>query len=241
MTTLTINTSQNVNIDFTNASVGERILAQLIDFLVMFAYLFIFIFILSQLSKVIAMDKSFNIFLVLIILPVFFYSLIFESLFNGQTIGKMIMNIKVVKLDGFQANFIDYFIRWMCSIIDIYLISGGVAILTIILSKNSQRVGDLLAGTAVITIKDKLAISHTILREVNENYVPKYPAAVYLSDNDATIIKKAYEKAIKNKDNQLLATLTTKIENVLKIENKSINHETFIQDILNDFNYLTGQ
>ena len=55
-------------------------------------------------------------------LPVVFYSLIFEALLEGQTIGKRIMKIKVVKIDGYQASIYDYLVRWFFRLIDLNLL-----------------------------------------------------------------------------------------------------------------------
>ena len=57
-------------------------------------------------------------------LPVMFYSLIQESLWEGQTIGKKLMKVKVIKLDGYQAGFGDYLIRWLFRLIDISVGNG---------------------------------------------------------------------------------------------------------------------
>ena len=53
-------------------------------------------------------------------LPVVFYSLLFETFLDGQTIGKRIMKIKVVKIDGYQAKVSDYLTRWFFRIIDLF-------------------------------------------------------------------------------------------------------------------------
>ena len=49
--------------------------------------------------------------LILILLPVIIYTLIQESLWEGQTIGKKLMKMKVIKIDGYQASFGDYLIQ----------------------------------------------------------------------------------------------------------------------------------
>jgi uncharacterized RDD family membrane protein YckC len=53
--------------------------------------------------------------------PVYIYPLVLESLMEGQTPGKRTLKIRVVKIDGYQASFGDYMIRWVFRIIDVYL------------------------------------------------------------------------------------------------------------------------
>ena len=157
MSELTINTTQNVNINFEAASVGERILAYLVDFLIKTAYLIVigyFVFNLMGLSKV--MDEldqwSAIAIVVLFLLPYMFYSLVFESVLEGQTLGKRLLKIKVVKIDGYQASFGDYLIRWILRIIDVSFSSGVVGLIAMVVNNKTQRLGDISAGTAVITL-----------------------------------------------------------------------------------------
>lgn len=117
MTQLSINTTQNVNINFTAASVGDRIFAQLLDILVMIAYIVVvgfFLDITGLTTTIEAMD-NWSIMAVygIIYSPIMFYTIVQESLWEGQTIGKRIMKTKVIKLDGYQAGFGDYLVRWL--------------------------------------------------------------------------------------------------------------------------------
>ena len=164
MTQLSINTTQNVNINFIAASVGDRILAQLLDLLVKIAYgVFVFfvvqIFGLENLFQ--NLDQWSIIAIISIIgLPVMFYSIVQESLWEGQTIGKKIMKLKVIKLDGYQAGFGDYLIRWLFRLVEVSIGYGVIALIAIISSKKNQRLGDMAAGTAIITLKNNININN---------------------------------------------------------------------------------
>lgn len=243
MTQLSINTTQNVNINFTAASVGDRILAQLIDLLVKIAYVIVVIVIINLFDLERYFDKMdrwsvMGVFS-LIGLPYMFYTLVQESLWEGQTIGKKLMKMKVIKLDGYQASFGDYLIRWMFRIIEISIGSGIIGLIAIISSKNSQRLGDMAAGTAVITLKNNININHTILQEVNEDYVPVYPLVIKLSDNDVRIIKETFEAAVATRDYATLIKLREKIIQVTGIKNQSGNDHDFIRTLLKDYNFYT--
>jgi hypothetical protein len=172
-------------------------------------------------------------------LPVIIYSITLESIFEGQTIGKKILKIKVVKIDGYQAGFGDYLMRWFFRLVDISLFSGIIALITVVSSKKGQRLGDMVAGTSVITLKNKINISHTILEEIGSAYVPTYPLVIKLSDNDMRIVKETFQKADLKNDYETIAKLVAKVESVTGIKNQSGNQHDFLRIILKDYNFYT--
>ena len=244
MVELQINTTQNVNINFTAASVGERILAYVMDWIVKIAYgivVYQILFNILHLDEIIIdMDWWSQMAIYLIFyLPVIFYTLIFETILDGQTIGKRILKIKVVKIDGYQASLADYVVRWFFRIVDLNMMTGVVALISIIASDKNQRLGDMTAGTAVISIRDKVTINHTILENLKDDYQPKYPSVIRLSDNDVRIIKDTYLTAKKSSDYNTLIKLRDKILEVTDIKEKQGTDIQFIDTILKDYNYYT--
>ena len=243
MSELSINTTQNVTINFTAASLGHRILAFGVDFLIICAYL-ISVFLLlaySGLSDALGRMDGWSQMAVqsLLFLPVMFYSLIFETFFEGQSLGKKLLRIKVVKIEGYQASFGDYLIRWLFRMIDIVISSGIIGLFAIILNKKAQRLGDMAAGTSVISLRNNVNISSTILEEINADYKPIYPLVIKLSDNDVRIIKENFIRAKAGRDYELLEKLTTKIETVTGIKNQSGNNIDFINTVMKDYNFYT--
>ncbi|CAM4115497.1 RDD family protein [Flavobacterium antarcticum] len=243
MSELSINTTQNVTINFTAASIGHRILAFGVDLLIMIAYIisiYLFLNFIGFMKVLSGMDNwSQAAVQSIIFLPVMFYSLIFETFFEGQSLGKKLVRIKVVKIEGYQASFGDYLIRWLFRMIDIVISSGVVGFISIIMNKKAQRLGDMAAGTSVITLRNNVNISSTILEEINNDYKPIYPLVIKLSDNDVRIIKENFIKAKASADLELLAKLTEKIESVTGIKNQSGNHVDFINTIMKDYNFYT--
>ena len=116
MSELSITTTQNVNINFNTASVGERMLSVIIDLVIIIAYYTFVQYVIFDMTGLreklwemdgwsqIAVQGFFS-------LPALLYALLMETFFEGQSVGKKIMRIKVIKIDGDQAGFGDYLIR----------------------------------------------------------------------------------------------------------------------------------
>ncbi|MBD0825221.1 RDD family protein [Aestuariibaculum marinum] len=236
MSELQINTTQNVKINFNAAGAGERLLAYGIDWAIKIGYFLI----LSQGFGVFdGMDRWSQIAINTVLsFPVMFYTLALESTLQGQTLGKKALKIKVVKIDGYQASLSDYVVRWFFRIVDVFIF--GLGFFVMILNKKSQRLGDMAAGTAVISLKENININHTILEELKADYVPTYPNVIKLSDNDARIIKETFTQAKATRDYQTLIRLRKKLVEVVGIKDvKQKNDMEFIDVILKDYNFYT--
>lgn len=246
MSQIAINTSQNVNINFNTASVGDRMIAFIIDLLIKVAYgiaVFYIFFNLLDLGYLLSGLDQWSVMAVYIILlfPTVIYPVVLESLMEGQTPGKKAMKIRVVKIDGYQAGLGDYMIRWVFRIIDTSF-AGVIGLIAMVVSKNNQRLGDMAAGTAVISLKNNINISHTILENIHESYIPTFPQVIALSDNDMRIIKDNYVKALKVDDRQIISKLSDKIKSILKVDiDTKMTERQFIGIIIKDYNYYTGR
>lgn len=242
MSEILINTSQNVNISFTAANVGDRIFAYVIDYIFIIAYLMSIFWIAGKLGMLDWEDNWSKIAVVMTLaLPAMFYTLISEIFMNGQTLGKKIRKIKVVKIDGFQATNFDFFTRWIFRLIDIYFAfgTGIIAVLSISLTKKAQRLGDMATGTTVISIRNLYTIKSTILENISENYKPMYPSVINLSDNDIRIVKDYFKSAIKNSNYDTIRKLRIKVEKITKTKKGKISDMKYLTIILKDYTYYT--
>lgn len=238
MSKLAINTAQNVNLDYKLIGLGERMVAFLIDGLILITYMTI-IENLVNVSEIFDTDSwTRRGFLGLFTLPALFYSVICHILFGGQTIGKMIMKIKVVSVNGEPTQWYNFFVRWMLRIVDLWIFSPSIGVLSILLSDKKQRVGDSAAGTVVISVKKKHRITSTILEDINDDYEPVFSNVTQLSDKDVRIIKEAFSISRRNNDFKTLTILKKKICDTLSIESKLYDVQ-FIDTILKDYNYYT--
>ena len=231
MQKISIETTQHVKIDYISAGIGDRILAYIIDALVILAYFGILIFVFNLLST-----NSLVINIALII-PVFLYHLLCEIFMNGQSIGKRQMKIKVVKLDGSSAGIGSYLLRWILRPIDITLFSGGIAILSIAITRHNQRLGDLAAGTTVVKIDAQQELP---VFAVEENYTPRFPEVVNLSDADIEVIQRVLKVYRDSGNHQPVLVTVEKMKDVLQIDSE-LPPLQFLYTLVKDYKYLTAQ
>ncbi|MEX1191285.1 MAG: RDD family protein [Brumimicrobium sp.] len=264
MNTLKLITDQNVTIEVELASVGQRMVAVLLDALIIVAYLILMTFIISAIFvSSIRFDKIEDnlqfweiIFMIVVYLPFLLYTPILEYITKGQTIGKMAMGIRVVKMNGENASFKEYFTRWIFRPLEFYIISFySFGILLLIasaffdsliasVSSKNQRIGDFMANTVVIkktpqraySIRDVLAI------KTNDNYKTTYPNVVQYTDEDMMLVKKTILRVEKfrNADTKALAiSLAEKISNDLNLPEVPKKKLQFLKTVLNDYVVLT--
>ena len=237
MQTITVQTSQNIEIEYELAGVGDRMVAYLLDFLIYTAYFIVVILIMQNIGR-----GAGYLYQVFALMPILFYQLICEVFMNGQSIGKKVKNIRVVSLDGNQPHIGQYIIRWLFRIIDTMMSTGLVAIMTIALSSKGQRIGDMLAGTTVVRTNRKTQIDDTLFMETEEDYQVKYPQSVNLSDQDITLLKEVLNRESKtyNESGGLTMKAALKVKNMLNIHSND-DPRIFLEDIIRDYNFLTSK
>lgn len=243
-----VQTTQNVTIDYETAGVGQRILAYLLDLIAIIVWVIGWFWILGMVASF-GINQAFSgdifaIFLVIIIFfPVIFYHLLFETLNNGQSPGKMVMKIRVVNVDGTAPTSSSFLIRWLFRLIDFSMTEGFLAVIMVAVTKKSQRLGDLLAGTTVIDLKlnsRNRELSITDL-DFHEDYKVTYIDVLdRLSDKDIQTISSIIEdQRMRDSDyfNQRLA------ERIKSITGYTYNgpDRVFLRKVVSDYNYLAVQ
>ena len=139
---ISISTAHNVDIDYTPAGVLDRILATMIDGAVQLGIFLLGIMIFGLLD----LPGSSTWYFILLTVIIALYHLVCESVFHGQSLGKLTMHIQVVKLNGKKLTFWDCMLRWIFRLVDISISSGAIAVISIMISKRMQRLGDMAAG-----------------------------------------------------------------------------------------------
>ncbi|MEM7105572.1 MAG: RDD family protein [Bacteroidota bacterium] len=240
MSKIEISTTQNVSIEYELASLSERIFAFIVDQII----LWVTVLILTAIF-VPAGGFFYNLVTFILILPIFvFYSLFSEIFLNGQSLGKRVFGIKVVKLSGDEPGLNDYIIRWTFRMIDIWFSFGTVASLLIGSSSKRQRLGDLVANTAIIKIKSSFHLKLKDILKINslENYEITYPAVRQFSEQDMLLIKTVLARVQRfpnRAHKEALYDLVTKVTKKMGIENRPKNSTQFLKTLIRDYIVLT--
>ncbi|WP_378184897.1 RDD family protein [Aquimarina sp. W85] len=232
-----IETAQNVSIQQNVAGVGDRILAFFIDSLFIVAYLILAVLLMSQLGG--NLSKGWIV-QMLISLPVFLYYVLWETLWDGRTPGKALVNLRVVRIDGSSPSFSNYLIRWLLRSVDITLGFGSVAIVTIVVKGTGQRLGDLAANTRVISERNRISSGQMLFNNLAVDYAPMYPQVTVFSDADIQKIKKIFYEARAHREQKVLQQLADRIAKVMDIQ-VATSPKEFIDRILEDYTYFTQQ
>ena len=257
MNTIEINTAFNVGLNFEYAAFHKRILAYGIDLALLIIYVFAMKFLLYTTLEL-DYEKNQGLDILIISLPMLLYSLVCELLLNGQTVGKKIMQIRVISLEGGEPTLGQFILRWITKFYEWPLMFGYIAfsydnmvsyifltcicaipvIILVLATKKKQRLGDLAAGTTVVQTKTQLNINDTIFIDVgNTNYKPTFPDVMKLSDNDINTINTILGQSRKNFNYDLCRRVEYKIKDVLHITS-NLSSIDFLEKLMEDYNYL---
>lgn len=236
MQTISVQTTQNVSIQYPVASVGDRILAYLLDLAILIAYA----------TAVIAAFVNMDLnevwpWIVFLVMPWFLYHLMFEIFMNGQSPGKRVMSIQVVRVDGTQPGIGNYLLRWVFSLIDFHILSGAIAIIVIATNGRGQRVGDIAAGTCVVKlIAQKEITASEVFISSEDTYVPVFPQVVQLGSRDIELIQRALDANTNHGNMQPVLMVTDKIKSLLGVQT-DLAPAQFLHTIVKDFNHLNAR
>jgi len=182
---LDIRTAQNVSLALEPASIGQRILATVVDGFIVVAWL-----IASQaaLASVTAVPST-ALMLTVVAMPIFLYHLAFEVFVEGRTPGKLLLKTQVARVDGAQPTLGQYLLRWLLRFVDVTASMGLAALVSVALTQRSQRLGDVVAGTTVIRRRRRVRLEEVLYPAAPEGHVPEFPEAERLSDADVRTLR----------------------------------------------------
>lgn len=238
MKNIEIITTQNVVLMYEAADLRERIFAFLLDFILLSISLPCLYLVLYSATGNAAIPGF------IITIAFLLYSLVMEVFNNGRSIGKMALKLQVIKVSGGQATFSDYAARWVFRMIDIYFSLGGIASMLIASSSKAQRLGDLIANTTVVKTTSQSNINLNELLSIHStgNYVPKYPQARKLQEQDALLIKNTldrYRRFGNDAHNDAMLQITQRVQEIMGLSQVSGDYSTFLQTVLKDYIILT--
>ena len=152
-----IPTPEGVEVELTLAGVGSRFVASLIDHTIKLVAIIVLIIALFGLGALFGSRVSENtgwvavvIYFIVIFLISFAYDVAFETLAAGRTPGKRWVGLRVVKVGGTPVGFMTSVTRNLLRIVDSLPGAYGVGMISVLVTRLNQRLGDLAAGTVVI-------------------------------------------------------------------------------------------
>ena len=219
-------TGQYVRLRQTPASVGERMVAQVIDWVIQLGYVALWVYIGPHFSTLQV--------ILIVILPVLFYCPLCEMFTGGQTVGKWIVKLRVIMADGTLPSFSAFLLRWLLMIADGPTL-GCIGVLVMILNRNNQRFGDMAAGTLVVKLQSysKIQVSLDEYDYLTEGYRPSYPQASDLSLEQIDVITRALD----SEQPERITQLSQKVQQLLAITRREPSDESFLRRILRDYQY----
>lgn len=265
---LKIQTAQNVEFDFNTGNAGQRIFAAFLDLLVAALYIWIIQFAFKIILNIRFFEDGLNIlFFLIIVLPVVLYYPVCEYFWNGRTVGKYILKLRVIRFDGSAATLSDYILRWLLRTIDVKLgfififfiprypstdaeqtlINMAiffmvlpfplVGILFMVFTKHCQRLGDLVANTVVVRNIRPFSLEDTILKTTEQDYQLSIHNVMKLSDKDIYIIKNVLDQLAKTENYTDAIELSNKARKLLDFK-EELKPVELLRTIVKDYNYL---
>lgn len=247
MASIDIHTTQNVMIEYDAATLWERLIASLIDGIIVLAmYLLLSLLVISAgESDLIDADQGWYLFLGLMPVAGFLlYNFLSEILNNGQSWGKKAMGIKVIRLDGKEAGLSDSLLRSVFYIVDGLLTLGILGSILIASTAKKQRLGDMTANTTVIKLKQNLRFGLEDILRINtlDNYEPQYPGVRQYSEQDMLFIKNVlsrYRKYPNAAHGQVIKDLVDRIQQQLGLATVPADKLEFLKVLIRDYIVLT--
>ncbi len=231
-------TSQYVCVHQKAATVLQRFCAFLLDLV----FMNICLMVLGMILGLLAWNSGTAPLVLALILtiPILMYPLLMEVFYHGQSFGKKLMGIKVVSLDGSTPAISSYILRWVLLLVDM---TGFIGLTSIVFTRNSQRLGDLAAGTTVVRLERERQNYRLFNFSFAEaNYCPNYPQVTNLSMPQFRLIANIlYSRHSFVRNNRLLR-LAEKTRRVMGVNvAQGTDAEHFLVNVYNDYQYYMSK
>ena len=143
-------TGEAVALDLRLAQFPSRMLALVLDLLVQLVLLFVVVWLIGTVVSNVDGAAAAAITIVMLVLVIVGLPTLVETLTRGRSLGKIAAGLRVVRDDGGPVRFRHSFVRALFMVVDFWLTSGSVGLISSLASQRGKRVGDQFAGTVVI-------------------------------------------------------------------------------------------
>jgi uncharacterized RDD family membrane protein YckC len=157
----TIETPENISFDYDIAGIGSRFLAAIIDTILILLALGLTSFILGNLSDLLPFtgDVLLAISVIVSFIILWTYYLVFEVVWNGQSPGKRLIGLRVVREGGRPITFLSSAIRNLIRFVDFLPFFYGIGVVAMFIDLRARRLGDLVGGTLVVKERSDVTLA----------------------------------------------------------------------------------
>ena len=190
-TTATIETPERVSFRYRLAGPGQRSVAWIIDLAFQILVIALVVVLLLPLGLAAGLEGvGAGLQYLAMFVVQWFYGVVFETLLAGRTPGKLLLDLRVVRVDGSPGRFPDYLLRNLMRFADFLPVAFGIGVLTMAMDPRLRRLGDLVAGTVVVA-EDKANMLGDVVLEppVSEAERRALPPRIELSHDDLQVIE----------------------------------------------------
>ena len=203
---LDVRTPESIAFSYELAGLGSRALAVIIDLVVQIALVTLFILGLAYIGAhapktpdPLLTDATFRFaqnivvgFVIFVLFAIFFgYFILFEALWNGQTPGKKLMGIRVVRDGGYPIDFSASLIRNLVRVGEWAIGGYAISAISALISPENKRIGDIAAGTIVVR-DHRMEAPKQLLEDLREE--PSYASTLYLSGEERGIVRRFLDR-----------------------------------------------
>jgi uncharacterized RDD family membrane protein YckC len=261
MASVWVSTPFNIDLEFEVAPFYRRLAAWALDLLLLLLYANGMKLFLLENIVFSGADYPIGIDLLLVSLPMLLYPLLMEVMLQGQSLGKRLLSVRVISLEGGEPKIGQYMLRWLFRFWEWPLVFGfvsgalwglvGQVLATVLLgifvgiiisiSPRHQRFGDIAAGTTVVSVSHQFSLADTVFQSIERpDYTVRFPQVMRLSDRDINAIKGTLTQLRRTGRYETAHSVSAKIKTALQIESDK-NVDDFLETLLEDYNFLATQ
>jgi uncharacterized RDD family membrane protein YckC len=239
---LTIETPEQVQLEYALAGIGSRFMAVLLDtFIQLVLWVIVLIFSIAVSFNPFSSNSgvwAIAIFSFLSFVVYTGYFAILEAFWKGQTVGKRWAGIRVIKDSGRPITPFEAIARNLIRIVDYMPAFYGVGVVTMMLNTKNRRLGDFVAGTIVVhETSDRESAIFFNTPAVAEH---AFPSAAQLTIEEAELIEAFLARrldippAIRQQNAARIAqTLATRLD--IAPDERPADHENFLELLVKEF------
>lgn len=235
--TIDITTTRNVVVSYELASVMQRAVATVMDSVLVLIVFILLVSIGNFDSEIKDISLGFG--------WIWLYQLACIIVLNGRSIGQRIMKVRIVSMNGETLEFSDYFLRWIMRPLDITLSAGMVGIFAMLGTERRQRLGDMLAGTTVIS--ERPSVHFTLndivtFHEKNDSKQVRYPGVKHVDEADILMLKNLLANTshyAESVHREALDVAAKKLASMLDLKLTDEDNTMFLQQLVSDYIILT--